>query len=38
VDWLAARQANRTWTEVAGAHSWRVWRRNLAAFAPLLFN
>jgi enterochelin esterase-like enzyme len=36
-DWLATRQVNRTWTEVPGVHSWRVWRRNLAAFAPLLF-
>jgi enterochelin esterase-like enzyme len=38
VDWLATRQVNRTWTEVPGVHSWRVWRRNLATFAPLLFN
>jgi enterochelin esterase-like enzyme len=38
VDWLETRQVNRTWTEVPGVHSWRVWRRNLAAFAPLLFN
>jgi enterochelin esterase family protein len=37
VDWLAARQINRSWAEVPGVHSWRVWRRNLATFAPLLF-
>jgi enterochelin esterase-like enzyme len=37
VDWLEARQVHRTWTEVPGVHSWRVWRRNLATFAPLLF-
>jgi len=23
--------------ETPGIHSWLVWRRNLAAFAPLLF-
>ena len=22
---------------LSGAHTWMVWRRNLAAFAPLLF-
>ena len=37
VDWLETRKVNRTWTEVPGVHSWRVWRRNLAAIAPLLF-
>ncbi len=37
VHWLDGRQLHCTWTEVPGAHSWRVWRRNLAAFAPLLF-
>jgi enterochelin esterase family protein len=36
-NWLTTLQVNRTWTEVPGAHSWRVWRRNLAAFTPLLF-
>jgi len=23
--------------ETPGAHTWMVWRRNLAEFAPLLF-
>jgi enterochelin esterase-like enzyme len=27
-----------TWTESEGDHSWPVWRRYLADFAPLLFN
>jgi enterochelin esterase family protein len=37
VQWLEARDVHCTWREVPGTHSWRVWRRNLAAFAPLLF-
>jgi len=37
VDWLATQQVHYTWSEVPGVHSWRVWRRNLADFAPLLF-
>jgi enterochelin esterase-like enzyme len=37
VHWLDGKQLHCTWTEVPGAHSWRVWRRNLATFAPLLF-
>jgi enterochelin esterase family protein len=37
VQWLDSEGIHHTWTEVPGAHSWRVWRRNLAAFAPLLF-
>jgi enterochelin esterase-like enzyme len=24
--------------ETPGMHTWMVWRRNLIAFAPLLFN
>lgn len=36
-DWLAARGIHHTWVETDGMHSFRVWRRNLAAFAPLLF-
>lgn len=35
--WLDSEDIYHTWTEVPGVHSWRVWRRNLAAFAPLLF-
>jgi enterochelin esterase-like enzyme len=36
--WLEAKQIRHTPVETAGAHTWMVWRRNLAAFAPLLFN
>jgi enterochelin esterase family protein len=36
-DWLKARNIPFTWVETPGVHSFRVWRRNLAAFAPLLF-
>jgi enterochelin esterase-like enzyme len=35
--WLDEKQIRHTWTETAGAHTWLVWRRNLADFAPLLF-
>jgi enterochelin esterase-like enzyme len=37
VQWLDTEGIHHTWTEVPGVHSWRVWRRNLAAFTPLLF-
>ena len=37
VEWLDSKGVHHTWTETAGVHSWRVWRRNLAAFTPLLF-
>jgi enterochelin esterase-like enzyme len=37
VQWLDTESVQHTWTPVPGVHSWRVWRRNLAAFAPLLF-
>jgi enterochelin esterase family protein len=37
VQWLGCAGIRHSWTEVSGAHSWRVWRRNLAEFAPLLF-
>jgi enterochelin esterase family protein len=36
-DWLKAKDIPFTWIETPGVHSFRVWRRNLAAFAPLLF-
>jgi len=36
-DWLESKQIHFTWLETAGAHSWQVWRRNLADFAALLF-
>jgi enterochelin esterase family protein len=37
VHWLESKGLHYTWTEVPGVHSWRVWRRNLATIAPLLF-
>lgn len=36
-DWLAAKGVKFTPVETPGRHTWMVWRRNLAAFAPLLF-
>ena len=36
-DWLQTQGVQYTWVEPPGIHSFRVWRRNLAAFAPLLF-
>jgi len=35
--WLQSRNIPHTDIETPGAHTWMVWRRNLAAFAPLLF-
>ena len=37
VEWLNSKGVPPTWIEIPGEHSFRVWRRNLAAFAPLLF-
>ena len=36
-EWLKSKEVNFTPIETPGAHTWMVWRRNLAAFAPLLF-
>jgi enterochelin esterase-like enzyme len=36
-DWLTTKQVRFTAVDTPGAHTWMVWRRNLAAFAPLLF-
>lgn len=36
-DWLEAKGVRLTWVETPGAHSFRVWRRYLAEFVPLLF-
>lgn len=36
-DWLTTRQIRFTAVDTPGGHTWMVWRRNLAAFAPLLF-
>ncbi|MGB6729026.1 MAG: alpha/beta hydrolase-fold protein [Terracidiphilus sp.] len=35
--WLTSEDIKHTYVETAGNHTWMVWRRNLAAFAPLLF-
>ncbi len=36
-EWLTSKDIKHTDVETPGAHTWLVWRRNLAAFAPLLF-
>ena len=36
-DWLKTKDVKFTWVETPGAHTWMVWRRNLATLAPLLF-
>jgi enterochelin esterase-like enzyme len=36
-EWLTSQNVRHTWVESPGAHSWRVWRRYLAEFTPLLF-
>ncbi len=36
-EWLTSKGVKHTDIETAGAHTWMVWRRNLAAFTPLLF-
>jgi enterochelin esterase family protein len=36
--WLKTNNIAYTDIETPGAHTWMVWRRNLAAFTPLLFN
>jgi enterochelin esterase family protein len=35
--WLTGKGIKHTDVDTSGAHTWMVWRRNLAAFAPLLF-
>jgi enterochelin esterase-like enzyme len=35
--WLTTKAVKHTDIETPGAHTWMVWRRNLTAFAPLLF-
>jgi enterochelin esterase-like enzyme len=35
--WLQSKNIHYTWVESPGAHSFRVWRRYLAEFVPLLF-
>lgn len=36
-EWLTAKNVQHTWHKTLGQHSFRVWRRNLGDFAPLLF-
>jgi enterochelin esterase-like enzyme len=36
--WLKEKGVQFTDIETPGVHDWMVWRRNLAAFAPLLFH
>jgi enterochelin esterase family protein len=36
-DWLKSKNIKHTAIETPGAHTWMVWRRNLANFVPLLF-
>jgi enterochelin esterase family protein len=36
-EWLKGKGIQVTEIETPGVHSWMVWRRNLAAFTPLLF-
>ena len=36
-EWLKGKGVHVTEIETPGAHSWMVWRRNLATFTPLLF-
>lgn len=36
-EWLKTKGVEHVDIETPGAHTWLVWRRNLAAFAPLLF-
>jgi enterochelin esterase-like enzyme len=35
--WLGAKGVRHEAVETPGAHTWMVWRRNLASFVPLLF-
>ena len=35
--WLASKDVRHVDIETPGAHTWMVWRRNLAAFTSLLF-
>lgn len=37
IDWLKTKEIRNSANETSGAHTWMVWRRNLAEFVPLLF-
>jgi enterochelin esterase-like enzyme len=36
-DWLVSKGIKVQWVETPGVHQWQVWRRNLTAFVPQLF-
>ncbi len=36
-DWLKGKSIDHNFVETPGSHTWMVWRRNLATFAPMLF-
>lgn len=36
-DWLTSKQIKFDYRETEGSHNWRVWRRDLADFAGLIF-
>ncbi len=36
-DFLVSKEVKHTYVEGPGAHTWMVWRRNLATLAPMLF-
>ncbi len=37
LEWLDSKNIHYTKVETPGGHTWMLWRRNLAALAPLLF-
>ncbi|MGC8794512.1 MAG: esterase [Bryobacteraceae bacterium] len=37
LEWLKSKGVKYTWVETPGGHTWMVWRRYLAQFAPLIF-
>ena len=37
VEWLKSKGVKHTWVETPGTHSFTLWRRYMAEFAPLLF-
>jgi enterochelin esterase family protein len=37
-DWLKSKEIRHIGVETPGAHTWMVWRRYLADFAPMLFH
>lgn len=37
LEWLKSKGVRYEWQETSGAHTWMVWRRYLAEFAPRLF-